>query len=179
MKVKLFLVPATLAILSLLVGCSQNSFNNSGPAPEAPAHPRAARPFVEGQATEAPSPPPKTETSNQAEANWKADGTITLPSGMASKFQPGSTIYVIARVASGKSHTVAAKKILPEKFPITFELTSRDSMTGENLPVEVQVEAWLDRDGSISTREKGDLFAKPVGVKSGDTFTLSLNQEIR
>jgi len=52
-------------------------------------------------------------------------------------------------------------------FPITFDLTSADSMMGQPLPPRVRLEARVDSDGNPLTKNPSD----PVVVQDGGTPT--------
>jgi cytochrome c-type biogenesis protein CcmH/NrfG len=84
-------------------------------------------------------------------------------------------IFITARnvgVASGPP--VAVKRLPIGSFPMTVDITSADSMMGQQLPPRVRIEARVDSDGDPLTRSPGDLSAAQDGVSLGGTVSLSL-----
>jgi hypothetical protein len=51
---------------------------------------------------------------------------------------------------------LAVKRLVPSAFPLAFELSDGDSMTGQPLPERVRIEARLDSDGNAATRDPND-----------------------
>jgi tetratricopeptide (TPR) repeat protein len=87
----------------------------------------------------------------------------------------GGVIFVIARsegVSTGPP--VAVKRLPIGTFPMTIDITSADSMMGQQLPPRVRIEARVDSDGNPLTRSPGDLSAAQDGVSLGSTVSLSL-----
>ncbi len=81
---------------------------------------------------------------------------------------PGAVIYVMARPAGVPAGSpLAVVRLAANRFPLSFEIGSRDSMTGGALPEAVLLEARLDDDGDAATRAPNDPKAKLEGVKLG------------
>ena len=85
-------------------------------------------------------------------------------------------VFVTARsegVTSGPP--VAVKRIPLGAFPMTVDITSADSMMGQQLPSRVRIEARVDSDGDPLTRSPGDLSAVRDGVSLGSSVSLTLH----
>jgi hypothetical protein len=117
------------------------------------------------------SPPPAAAASTPATPSGDAKAIrLTLELDPAAKTKTG-VIYVIARpagVAAGPP--VAVKRIGTATMPITFDLSSADSMMGQPLPAKVRIEARLDSDGDAATKNPSD----PVGVQDAVALGTSL-----
>ena len=123
-----------------------------------------------------PSPGPLAATATPAPAPAAAAGggvKITLELDPAAKQRTG-TIYVIVRPAGAMGGPPVAVKRLPAQFPITFDLTSADSMMGQPLPPKMRLEARLDADGDAATKNPNDPKAAQDGVATGSTVKLAL-----
>ena len=84
-------------------------------------------------------------------------------------------LYVLAREAGATSGPPAAvKRITVTTFPIELDLTAADSMMGQPLPKSARVEARLDADGNVMTRDAGDPVDAKDGVALGSSVTLTL-----
>jgi tetratricopeptide (TPR) repeat protein len=108
-----------------------------------------------------------------AESPVEAPIHVTLDS--KTKLAPGAVVFVIARaegVAAGPP--AAVKRLTGVTFPITFDLTSADSMMGQPLPPRVRLEARIDSDGNPLTKEPSDPFVVQDGVALGATVRLYL-----
>ncbi len=102
---------------------------------------------------------------------------ITLDIDAATKARAGANgvIYVVARPAGVTAGPPVAVKRLPaSSFPLTFDLTSADSMMGQPLPASIRVEARLDSDGDAATKNPSDPYAAEEGVAVGSSITLTL-----
>ena len=87
---------------------------------------------------------------------------------------PG-VVFVIARPAGeAKGHPVAVKRLEASSLPATFDFGDADSMMGAPLPAAVRIEARIDSDGDIITKDPKEPFAFQDGVKSGSTVKLAL-----
>jgi hypothetical protein len=100
---------------------------------------------------------------------------ITLK--LADEAQPPASgvVFVTARsegVTSGPP--VAVKRIPLGAFPMTVDITSADSMMGQQLPPRVRIEARVDSDGDPLTKSPGDLSAARDGVSLGSSVSLTL-----
>jgi len=84
-------------------------------------------------------------------------------------------LYVMARDASGAGGPPAAvKRIEVTSFPIDVDLTSADSMMGQPLPSKMLIEARLDADGNVMTKDPADPKASAENVVTGANVTLTL-----
>ncbi|HYC62264.1 MAG TPA: tetratricopeptide repeat protein [Thermoanaerobaculia bacterium] len=97
---------------------------------------------------------------------------VTLDLDPAARTRSG-IVFVIARNASG-GPPVAVKRVVAGAFPINVELTSADSMMGQQLPATFRLEARLDADGDPMTKPPTDPAAMQDGVAPGATVRLSL-----
>src|SRR2546428_5252081 len=86
-------------------------------------------------------------------------------------------IFITARnvgVTSGPP--VAVKRLAIGSFPMTVDITSADSMMGQQLPSRVRIEARVDSDGDPLTKSPEDLSAAQDGVALGSTVSLTLRR---
>lgn len=100
--------------------------------------------------------------------------TLTLGPGVA---PPGQgIIYVIARAAGVTAGPPAAVKRMPlSAFPLTFDLSSADSMMGQPLPPKVRIDARIDSDGDAMTHDPKDPSAVADNVAAGASVQLALH----
>ena len=93
----------------------------------------------------------------------------------ASKAPTGGVLFVIARAEGVTAGPPIAVKRLPiGAFPMDVEISSADSMTGQQLPAKVRIEARVDSDGDPLTKTPTDLTAAKDGIAVGQTVTLTL-----
>lgn len=97
---------------------------------------------------------------------------VTLQIDPAASAKSG-IVFVVARPLSG-GPPVAVKRMQVGTFPVTFELTSADSMMGQPLPDKFRLEARLDSDGNATTKPPTDPSANLAEVVSGAAVTLAL-----
>ena len=101
--------------------------------------------------------------------------TLDLDPSAKSRSGLGTVVYVFARPAGVMAGPpVAAKRFNSAAWPMTFELSSTDSMMGQPLPDKVRIEARLDSDGDARTKGPGDRTAVVDSVRAGATITLNL-----
>lgn len=101
--------------------------------------------------------------------------TLDLADSAKSKLRPGAVVFVIARaegVAAGPP--AAVKRLTGVTFPITFDLSSADSMMGQPLPPRVRLEARIDSDGNPLTKDPNDPVVVQDGVALGSAVQLHL-----
>jgi len=123
---------------------------------------RASAPSGGGQA-----PPPVQSSSNGPGVHV----TIDLAPGARTT----GILYVMARDESSPTGPPAAvKRIDATSFPITIDLTAADSMMGTPLPTKMRVEARLDGDGNVMTKDPSDPKASQDNVAIGANVTLKL-----
>jgi hypothetical protein len=129
-----------LLVLLVLTGCGRNSAPSSpttpAPAPEAPA-PAAPAP-------EAPAP--------AAGSKLSLSGTLNF-SGTTS----AAAVFVSIRDPANPGPPLAAKKLPPGPFPMSFTLTDADVVqmgpAPREIPASVALSARLDTDGNAMTKE--------------------------
>jgi cytochrome c-type biogenesis protein CcmH/NrfG len=97
---------------------------------------------------------------------------VTLDLDPSAKQRSG-IVFVIARGASG-GPPVAVKRVIASAFPVRVDLTSADSMMGQQLPASFRIEARLDGDGDPLTKPPTDPAASRDGVTPGTSVRLSL-----
>jgi hypothetical protein len=109
-----------------------------------------------------------------------ADGTairvtVNLDASARSRSDLGQVLYVIARPAGMTAGPpVAVKRLAGGPWPMTFELSSADSMMGQKLPPQLRIDARLDADGDAKTHTAGDIAAALDGVAAGASIQLNL-----
>jgi len=82
-----------------------------------------------------------------------ASGKVELGEKIKTNDYSGWTLFLVARPQEGASMFAAAKETV-QKFPISFDITTKNIMVGKPKPSEKYiVEAILDKDGSIDTQE--------------------------
>jgi cytochrome c-type biogenesis protein CcmH len=99
--------------------------------------------------------------------------TVNLDAGKAAL--QNAVLFVMARpegVSTGPP--IAVKRIPASAFPVTVDLGSADSMMGQQFPPKVRIEARLDSDGNVMTKDPNDLRAAQDGVGLGSRVTLTL-----
>jgi hypothetical protein len=82
-------------------------------------------------------------------------------------------LFVIARNPAG-GPPAAVKRIASPTFPVTFDLSSADSMMGQPLPARFRLEARLDSDGDATTKPPTDPSAMREDVVAGTSVSLAL-----
>jgi hypothetical protein len=137
---------------------------------EAPPLPEGSHPDV-ATASGGGAPPPAAAAPAAPVAGGSGfAGTIRLDSGVG-PLPPGAVIYVYVR-ESGYSTGApnAVKRLAPGSLPVSFRITPADTMMGGELPESARLEARVDRDGDVSTRDPSDPVATleevPLGSES-------------
>lgn len=97
---------------------------------------------------------------------------VTLQLDPAARSKSG-IVFVVARPLAG-GPPVAVKRMQVASFPVTFDITSADSMMGQPLPDRFNIEARLDSDGNATTKPPTDPSASQNNVASGAAVTLAL-----
>lgn len=98
--------------------------------------------------------------------------TVTLELAPSAAGKSG-ILFVMARNPAG-GPPYAVKRFESPTFPLTFSLSSADSMMGQQLPDSFRVEARLDSDGNAATKVPTDPMALQENVAPGATVKLSL-----
>ena len=131
-----------------------------------PNHPAIEAPgSAPGAAATAPAAAPNAEAVHV---------TLALAAGIAPPQQ--GIIYVIARPAGVSGGPPAAvKRMSLSAFPITFDMSSADSMMGQPLPPKMHIEARIDSDGDAMTHDPKDPTASADNVAMGRATTLTFH----
>jgi cytochrome c-type biogenesis protein CcmH len=80
----------------------------------------------------------------------------------------GGVIFLMVRAPGEEAGMpLAVERLTPTSFPLRFEIGEANSMTGQPLPDEVEVEARLDSDGNPMTRSPTDPSARADRVALG------------
>jgi cytochrome c-type biogenesis protein CcmH/NrfG len=96
--------------------------------------------------------------------------TINLDPAAATR---SGIVFVIVRNPAG-GPPIAVKRVLASAFPVTVDLSSADSMMGQQLPASFRLEARLDTDGDPLTHPPTDPKAAQEGVTPGASVSLAL-----
>ena len=147
----------------------------AAPAP-AEANPHAAVP-APGEALpadqavpplRAAAPPADAAPAASANSGPTVSGSIDLDPTLRGQVPPAAVIFVMARPVGGAAGPpLAVARLAATSFPLAFEISSANSMTGDPLPQALLLEARLDDDGDAATRTPNDPKAKLDGVKLG------------
>ena len=98
--------------------------------------------------------------------------SLTLDPSATSR---SGVVYLIARAAGvSAGPPLAVKRISANALPTTIDLTSADSMMGQQLPARVRLEARLDTDGDAATRNANDPSGVQDQVAIGSAVSLTL-----
>ena len=162
------------AALILTAACSQHEYSLNGPAPPAPKNAPEAHLVKRGESGGMNQVAEPQEEPQEAQAGRVFKGTVVLPPELAKRVKPGETLFVIARSTDGSPTPVAAEKLVANTFPIAFQLTDANTMTGGALPDQADILIRLDADGDLSTQGPDDLAAGPERASSGVPVTLTL-----
>ena len=104
-----------------------------------------------------------TTPGGDFDAKTVLSGVIKVDGKIKGKIAPGDVIFLVARKADGAGAgapgmPLAVKKLTAGKFPLAFELDSRDAMlAGTQLAGKVVVTARVDKDGDAMTKNPGDV----------------------
>jgi len=98
----------------------------------------------------------------------KVSGILELDPSLEGQGFAGAVLFVTLREGGfGAGPPLAARRIIAGAFPVAFEIGSADSMTGEDLPDELLVEARIDSDGDPVTRPPTDPYGQADRVAVG------------
>ncbi|WP_457330004.1 c-type cytochrome biogenesis protein CcmI [Rhizobacter sp. P5_C2] len=129
----------------------------------------------------ASSPSTSAATKSSAGAATSVSGRVTLSPALASKVQPGDTVFVFARAPQGPRMPLAVKRGLVSDLPMDFVLDDSTAMSPEfklsSVP-EVRIEVRVSRNGS-ATPSAGDLIGQGPVVKPGTTGVAVQIDQIR
>jgi tetratricopeptide (TPR) repeat protein len=153
-------------LADVLVKMRQTAKNQPAQTSELPPN----HPPIEAPGSAASTAPAPAQTSDAAAIHV----TLALAPGMTPPAQ--GIIYVIARPAGVSAGPPAAVKRLPlSTFPLTFDVSSADSMMGQPLPPKIHLEARIDSDGDAMTRDPKDPIATVDNVATGSSTTLTFH----
>jgi hypothetical protein len=156
-----------LAVVLLLTSCDR-AIEPFVPG-EKPERPDLARIFPEGAAPSRAGPPaslppaPPTAMPDSGSAPEAIRGVVRIADEIADAIPEGATLFVIAR-GEGGGPPLAVKRVASPHFPLAFELGPEDRMI-QTRPFRgpLQLSAWLDQDGNVTTRVAGDLQGSAPG----------------
>jgi cytochrome c-type biogenesis protein CcmH len=84
----------------------------------------------------------------------RVTGVIELDSSAASSVIYPAVVFVYARLENvSVGPPLAALRLQVSSFPVEFSLGPEHAMTGGTLPRKVRIEARIDPDGNVTTRE--------------------------
>jgi hypothetical protein len=113
-------------------------------------------------------PPPRAARTPAAGRDKRLAGVVDVDPLLAAEVAPGAIVFITVREAGfGAGPPMAVKRLVAASFPLRFEITAADSMTGEAIPDEVLLEARIDPDGDPMTRSPTDPRARLDDVKAG------------
>ena len=118
----------------------------------------------------------------EAPAEATLQVTVKLDPTLARDIPPGAVLYVFARGVDGAGPPVAAKRLVPDKFPVELELGDADSPmpTAKLFSQEkVVLMARLSKSGDVKPAS-GDFEADPVelAVTPGAKTELTLSRSV-
>lgn len=126
----------------------------------------AASPAVAEAST---APAAETTTSGAGSASLVV--VVDLSKGVV--VPSGALLFVIVREAGFETGPpVAVKRLAAADFPITVNISEKDSMAGESLPGLVRIDARIDADGDPLTKDPKDPVASEDNVRTGGGQTL-------
>lgn len=158
--------PDQAEMLERLLGEMRRASADAPPLPEG-THPDVAAPPPGAGRAAGGAPGPATAGAAAAAAGPGFSGTIRLDPA-AGPVTPGSVIYVYVREAGYETGAPnAVKRLVAGSFPMSFRISGSDTMMGGELPESARIEARVDSDGDVSTRDPADpvaaLDAVPIG----------------
>lgn len=143
----------------------------------------ASAPVASTARASAPAPTTAATAANKPAAGTAASvsGRVTLSPSLASKVQPGDTVFVFARAPQGPRMPLAVKRGLVSDLPMDFVLDDSTAMSPQfklsSVP-EVRIEVRVSRNGS-ATPSAGDLIGQGPVVKPGATGVAVQIDQIR
>lgn len=151
----------------------EEKLGGGGPAP-APA-PAPGQPSMPQSGALPANHPPVGSGGAMAPAGASAGpattlvtGTVRLDPKLASKMPQSATLFLMARPSAQGGAPLVAKRVHPVTLPLSFQLTSEDSMIpAEQMPAQLFLQARLDQDGDAISRTPGDVagsLASPVAI---------------
>lgn len=130
----------------------------------APSQLPEGHPNIDNAPAAAPGAAPSAPTAGAVHV------TINLDPG--AKTRTGIVFVIVRNPAGGPP--IAVKRVIATSFPTRVDVSSADSMMGQQLPASFRLEARLDTDGDPLTRPPSDPTASQEGVTPGANVTLAL-----
>jgi hypothetical protein len=122
-------------------------------------------PPIDGAAPAAAATPPSSPApAGSVRVTVTLDPTADTRSGV---------LFVMVKNPAG-GPPIAVKRLVAMSFPTTVDITSADSMMGQQFPASFRVEARLDTDGDAMTHPPTDPKAMQDNVTLGASLTLAL-----
>jgi tetratricopeptide (TPR) repeat protein len=143
---------------------------NAAQAQSQPAQTAEGAGLPEGHPSIDGAPPASSASPMAAPSGPAVHVTINLDP--SAKIRTGIVFVMVRNPAGGPP--IAVKRVIATSFPTTVDLTSADSMMGQQLPPSFRLEARLDTDGDPLTRPSTDPKAMQEGVTVGANVTLAL-----
>jgi tetratricopeptide (TPR) repeat protein len=131
-------------------------------APE--GNPHAAVPPPPGEAAAAA---PATERTAGGGGGRAVAGQIDLDPALRGRTAGGVLFLMVRAPGEEAGMPLAVERLTPTSFPLRFEIGEANSMTGQPLPDEVEIEARLDSDGNPMTHPPSDPSARADRVALG------------
>ena len=151
--------PSEASMLDRLLGEIRAAAGEAGPLPEASTHP-GVPPLPARDAAASASTAPSSSAAGSPTTDGYA-GHIRLDPAWGGKVPAGAVIFLSAREAGYTSGAPnAAQRLQLRSLPMAFEIGPGDSMMGGELPETARIEARVDSDGNVMTRDPAD----PVAV---------------
>jgi cytochrome c-type biogenesis protein CcmH len=156
------LFPREEAALRELWGTIEKTAPDSAAAELADPHSAVAPPSGLGGAGAPPAPAAAKPSGGRSVA-----GTVDLAPALKGRLRGGTLFVMVREEGFAAGPPIAAKRLAVSSFPVPFEIGAADSMTGEELPRRLLVQARLDSDGDPATRDPADPVAKLDNVEAG------------
>jgi cytochrome c-type biogenesis protein CcmH len=138
-------------------------------SPEGNPH-AAVPPPPEGAAPEAPATAVgegATAAAADEGGRGRVAGQIELDPALQGRTAGGVLFLMVRAPGAEAGMPLAVERLTPTSFPLRFEIGDSNSMTGQPLPDQVQVEARLDSDGNPMTHPPTDPSARVDRVALG------------
>jgi hypothetical protein len=122
------------------------------------------------EAPQAEGPQAGAPRAGQGDPKRRVAGVIELDAAQAARVQAGATLFLLARPAGVTAGPpVGVRRLVVASFPLAFELSDGDSMTGAPLPESLRIEARIDSDGDAATKDPSDPKGALEGVALGSS----------
>ena len=112
---------------------------------------------------------PRTPGGGDLDPKSVVSGELKLDPRVAAKVKEGDVIFLMARAddgGGGPGMLLAVKKLAVGKWPMAFQLDSRDAMmTGTKMQGRIVVNARVDKDGDAMSKNPGDVTGKSKAIE--------------